>query len=221
MTGIAGTVLGCFPLDVVWCCIQPCWKGVEIGEQILAVIGKRILCNGHMPQENKVIRSFVTLNGILSDEEGHVRPFGVEVGLTSLVQLDMATIAALVVDGMADLASQVSTVHLVLIDSIQSCSDDGMAGFTTRLLETAVTVGIGGHGVKLKWAGVAFRTGIGLSMHFITAMTIDAGHASLAEVDVGFQALVFTKKFIANPAAMAGGACSGHGWRLYEGMAVE
>jgi hypothetical protein len=52
-------------------------------------------------------------------------------------------------------------------------------------------------------------------------MTIDTIHAGLAEMNIRLNALIFAHIFVANPAAVAGGAGASHGWRAFEEVSIE
>lgn len=96
-----------------------------------------------------------------------------------------------------------------------------MAGFAARGLQPFVAMRWSGEGsfFLAGWmAGGAVRL---LAVHLQVVVTIDAGHTALAEMDVGFEALVLAKVFITDPAAMAGRAGPRHGRRADEIMAVQ
>ena len=60
-----------------------------------------------------------------------------------------------------------------------------------------------------------------LPVHFCAGVAGSAGHASLAEMDISFDILMFAKKFGPYPAAVAGGAVTGQRWGGIEDMAVD
>ncbi len=58
-------------------------------------------------------------------------------------------------------------------------------------------------------------------MQFVTAVAIHAIHPSFTKMDISWQALIFAKVFIANPASMTGCAGTRHGWSAIEHMALK
>ena len=58
-------------------------------------------------------------------------------------------------------------------------------------------------------------------MQFVTAVTVHAIHASLAEMDIAGETFILAEVFISNAASVTGRAGSSHGRRLGKHVTLE
>jgi hypothetical protein len=70
---------------------------------------------------------------------------------------------------------------------------------------------LAGHNLIGHWPGMAILTVVGLAVHLITGVAANAGHAPLAEVDIGPHIFPLAQIFVPDAAAVAGGTGARHG----------
>jgi hypothetical protein len=119
---------------------------------------------------------------------------------------------------MADLAGQFFSVQDVLNNRITRFANLVVARLAGRTLGARIAVS----GLIHYLAGiVTLRTrGIGV-VHFGPGMAGNTIHASLAEVNIPRETLVFTQVLVPHPAAVAGCAVTSHGWGFVNDVPVN
>jgi hypothetical protein len=137
MTGVARFGLGRVALDIMGRGVRPGFQLVEIQQQVLTVILVAGDGYGNMANWDVTVRSLETLDGVATDEESLVGGFRPVERITGrLTYGNMAAVATGIGDRMADLAGQVSAMHLVHDDAILSGCDGSMTGFTAGRLDS-------------------------------------------------------------------------------------
>ena len=110
---------------------------------------------------------------------------------------------------MANLTTQVASMLLMHQDVVLPCGYGDVTRFAAWVLDAIITM-VGRYWHVGFWPFVTRLTIVGLTMHFVPGVAIDTGHASLTEVNVGHEAFVLAQVFIANAAAVTGGAIACH-----------
>ena len=114
MTRHAGFVLRRFPLDVVRRCIAPGGLIVEIGQEIVAIIGEALWIYRHVAYGHILVGAIIALKRISTDKEGQVVCRCLEERIARLLaDSDMAAVAAEIGDGVTDLAREIFAMNLV------------------------------------------------------------------------------------------------------------
>ena len=221
MAGITGFCLRCFTLDIVWGSVYPRGQGVVIGQQVIAIEHKAVCCDWDVAQGHIIIRPVVALARILANVKAQVGAIcRIKWVACRFADGNVAAITTGVGHRVTNLAGKVAAVFLVHFDVVFAGCGRNVAGFTARVLYAAVAVVGRGKG-DIIWRSVAVLAVVCLSVHFVAGVAVNAGHAPLAKMNIRAYVFMLAQVFIANAAAVAGGAVAGHGRCLVEVVPVN
>ena len=127
MAGITALVLRCMQLNIMRCGIFPGWEGIEIRQEIVAVIVTGAHAGRDMAYHYVFIGSFRRTQGIIANLKCHNRWLAGTAGDPLIVYGYVTAVAVFVGYGVAYLAGQVTKVLLVLGVILGICPDILMA----------------------------------------------------------------------------------------------
>ncbi len=153
-----------------------------------------------------LVRSFLILDGIFTDEEGYIGTFGLEKRNPVRILLCMTTVTGFIGNGVADLTGEAVGMNGVLHDA--ACASDDV-----------LVTGLAG-GTFIPVVAMCIFLVVN-AVHLVILMAIGTYKARLPEVDVGKVSFVLSEILIPNTTTVACSTCSRHWRRLFIDVPFE